>query len=301
MSQQQTFLPGNAPFTPNIEFIEGNDGIQVGPNPVTATILLLGDNAQGVYTSGNAGTYTETITVNDATAAATALLALKGVSSFNSAQFDVTGGFVSLLGGGQAIDSVNVDAFTGPGTNPVLPAVDGSITVTGSAVPAGTTPVQTNSLAANTYAVQVQISQAISSTDATKVGLCNFDSHDFLVDANGFVDIKGSANGTGTTVGAVTANVITIPLGAVAGTFQFEARAKGFEATTPAGCGYNIFATFTTDGVTATLVGNQDIFNESPALSAADAYFVASGNNAVLQVLGVTGLTINWNASSQET
>jgi hypothetical protein len=87
----------------------------------------------------------------------------------------------------------------------------------------------------------------------------------------------------------------------VAGTFQFEARVKGFESTTPAGTGYNVYATLITDGITATLVGNQSVFNESPALVAADAYFIASGNNAVLQVLGVALLTIDWSAESEIT
>lgn len=107
--------------------------------------------------------------------------------------------------------------------------------------------------------------------------------------------------GSGETVGAVTADLITVPLGSVAGTFQFEARVKGYDAATPAGCGYNIYATFTTDGATATLVGDQPIFNEDDVLADADAYFVASGNDAVLQVLGVTGLTIQWSASTERT
>lgn len=106
---------------------------------------------------------------------------------------------------------------------------------------------------------------------------------------------------TATTVGATTANLITVALGAVAGTFQFEARVKAFESTTPAGAGYNLYATFTTDGVAATLVGNQDVFNEDVALAAADAYFIASGNNAVLQVLGVAGLTLDWSGETEET
>ena len=131
-------------------------------------------------------------------------------------------------------------------------------------------------------------------------GTASFDTNDFTV-VDGFVDIKGSANGTGQTIGAVTADILTIPLGGSAGTQQFEARVKGFEATTPAGCGYNVYGTFTTTGGIATLVGVQDVFNESPALVTADAYFIASGNNAVLQVLGVAGLTIDWTASTQET
>ena len=106
---------------------------------------------------------------------------------------------------------------------------------------------------------------------------------------------------TATTVGATTADIITVPLGNVAGTFQFEARCKGYEETTPAGNGFNIYATFTTNGTTANLVGNQQIFNEDDALMDADASFVASGNNAILRVLGVTGLTINWTASYELT
>lgn len=106
---------------------------------------------------------------------------------------------------------------------------------------------------------------------------------------------------TATTVGSTTDNIITVPLGAVAGTFQFEARVKAYEETTPAGAGFNIYATFTTDGAAATLVGDQPIFNEDSALMDADAYFIASGNNAILQVLGVTGLTIDWTASYELT
>ncbi len=107
--------------------------------------------------------------------------------------------------------------------------------------------------------------------------------------------------GTGITVGATTADLFSVPLGAVAGTYQFEARVKGFESGTPAGCGYNVYGTFTTDGLAATLVGDQSVFNENAALVAADAYFVASGNNAVLQVLGVTALTINWSGEADIT
>lgn len=107
--------------------------------------------------------------------------------------------------------------------------------------------------------------------------------------------------GTAITVGATTQDVITVPLGLVPGTYQFEARVKAFDAVTPSGAGYNIYATLRTDGVSATLIGNQDVFNEDATLTDADAYFIASGNNAVLQVLGVAGLTINWSAATEIT
>lgn len=98
---------------------------------------------------------------------------------------------ISLTGGSAAIDSLQVDAFTAPGTNPVLPDAFGLVTVRGGTKSAGTTPVQTNSLAVNTYTLQVQTSQALAATDATKIGLANFNSAHFTCDANGFVGLAG--------------------------------------------------------------------------------------------------------------
>jgi hypothetical protein len=124
-----------------------------------------------------------------------------------------------------------------------------------------------------------------------------------IVNGPGSIDLAVTNENVGTaiTVGATTQDIITVPLGVVAGTYQFEARVKAFDPATPSGAGYNIYATLRTDGVTATLIGNQDVFNEDPTLTDADAYFIASGNDAVLQVLGVTGLTINWSAETEIT
>lgn len=44
----------------NIEFVTGNDAVAVGPNPATQNINLVGING-GILTSGNAGTFTESI------------------------------------------------------------------------------------------------------------------------------------------------------------------------------------------------------------------------------------------------
>lgn len=108
-------------------------------------------------------------------------------------------------------------------------------------------------------------------------------------------------SGSVTTTNATPTDILTIPLGGTPGTFQFEARVKGYEATGPSGAGYNIYGTFITDGSSATLVGDQSIFNESVPLEDADAYFVASANDAILQVLGVAGLTIDWFAETEIT
>lgn len=100
--------------------------------------------------------------------------------------FDITGGAV-------AIEKVNVDASTPPGTNPVVPTA-GAITVTGGQVAAGTTAnvIQTNSLAASTYTVQIQRSQAVASSTIGDNGVSHFSNADFKVDANGFVQAFNS-------------------------------------------------------------------------------------------------------------
>jgi len=94
---------------------------------------------------------------------------------------------VDLVGGTTAVDSFAMQT----GTSPVLPAANGLVTFNGAVVSAGTNPVRTDGTGANTMALEVQISQAIAATDATKIGLSNFDSASFSVDANGFVTLKG--------------------------------------------------------------------------------------------------------------
>ena len=267
---------GITPVNPDIEFIQGNDGIPVPPNPTTHIVLLLGDHTQGVDLSGNAGAYTETITMFNATTSQ------KGVTLLASNAETIAG-------------TVTTKATTPDDIKAKL----GAQTLHG--IPYGNS--QTGAIQWLAEATDGQI--PIGQTGGVPI-LANITSNNGTVtitNTAGGIDLSVSneLTGTGTTVGAVTANIITIPLGLVAGTYQFEARVKAFEAGTPAGAGYNIYATFITDGVSATLVGNQPIFNEDPVLTDADAYFIASGNNAVLQVLGVTALTIDWEAETEVT
>jgi hypothetical protein len=57
-------------------------------------------------------------------------------------------------------------------------------------VSAGTNPVRTDGTGASTMALEVQISQAVAASDATKIGLSNYNATQFSVDANGFVSIS---------------------------------------------------------------------------------------------------------------
>ena len=105
--------------------------------------------------------------------------------------------------------------------------------------------------------------------------------------------------GTGTTVGAVTADIITIPLGATPAAFLIEVRVAYFESTGPAGGSNLIVGTARTTGAAATVVGTPDeTFNEDASLGASDVDLIASANNIIVRVTGVAGLTINWRATS---
>lgn len=94
--------------------------------------------------------------------------------------FDLTGGTVAL-------DSIQVQAITAPGVNPVTPTAAGLMTVSGLAVANHLVPIETRSRALNAYNVEVQYATSSATTDATKSGLAHFNTGQFTVDANGFV------------------------------------------------------------------------------------------------------------------
>jgi hypothetical protein len=202
-----------------------NINVQTGTSPIVPLVGVITINgavvAAGVNPVRTDGTGPNTLAVEVQTSQAIAAAdATKiGLSNFSSAQFSVAAtGFVTLSGGTTApVLGLVPDAHTGPGTTPVVPT-GGNITVTGSSTAAGSTPVQTNSLAANTLTVQVQKSQAIVGTDATKVGLAAFSNTQFAVDANGFVSLLG---GSGKAIETIKGNDGTAEVPDAFGVFNF--------------------------------------------------------------------------------
>lgn len=259
----------------DIATLTGNTGGAVGPEPVTFNVNIIGDTVQGVHIDGNAGTWTETITIDDATTAQ------KGV--------------VLLASNAETIAGTDTTKAVTPDD---LKAKLGTQTLHG--IPYGN--ATTGAIQWLNEATDGQIPIGDTGGVPVLANITSLDGSITITNGPGSIDLSSTAfKGADTTVGAVTADLITIPLGITPGTFQFEARVKAFEAGTPAGAGYNLYATFRTDGATATLIGQQPVFNEDAALTAADAYFVASGNNAILQVLGVALLTIDWAAETEVT
>lgn len=114
---------------------------------------------------------------------------------------------------------------------------------------------------------------------------------------NEVVQLTNRFQATGSTVGATTANLVTFSLGAVPSTFFFSFSTVAFNASGPAGAGYETFTTVRTNGITATIIGDTDsIIHEDATLVATQAQIVLAGNSINYQVTGVAGLTIDWNA-----
>ncbi len=185
---------GTTPITPLAGTITFNGSrVAAGTNPVRT-------NGTGANTMQLEVQISQAIAASDATKI--------GLSNYSSAMFSVdANGFVTLAGGGQAIDSIGVDATSGAGTNPVLPTAAGLVTVNGAVIAAGTNPIRSVSTAANVYQIQVQTAQALAAADATKIGLANFDSSSFAVAATGFVTAAGTGLGktiTGDSGGALS-------------------------------------------------------------------------------------------------
>lgn len=113
---------------------------------------------------------------------------------------------------------------------------------------------------------------------------------------NLFIKVKNSTTDTGQTIGVTTINLSLIDCSAI-GTYFFTSQLAAFEATTPAGAGAQLYTTIISDGVNATVIDDTDaVAHRSPALAAINYQFTTSGTNALLQVTGAAGLTIDWGA-----
>ena len=112
-----------------------------------------------------------------------------GICSFDDTSFAVDAdGYVTLVGGGPAVDGIVGDEGSGN-----VPDGSGQITITGDAVANAThaKPVYVDDTAASASTIDVQVAAGIASApgDKNDAGLASFDSADFTVDADGFVQL----------------------------------------------------------------------------------------------------------------
>lgn len=170
-----------------VQTLTGTTGGAVGPNMANNINLLAAIVAAGstpFQSVGNSSPNTLTYQIQTSQAIASTNAASIGLSAFNSSQFTVdANGYVSASGTGLG------QTITGQSGGALSPT-GGNWNIFAGTVSAGTTPVSTSG-SGSTLTTNVQISQALSSADATKIGLSNFDSTSFAVSATGFVTLIG--------------------------------------------------------------------------------------------------------------
>lgn len=167
--------------------INGDSGTQNSVD-LGETFLIAGTSAQGISTAVTANTIT--ITAADATTSS------KGVAQFDSANFDVTAGVVSIKAGG-------VDLTTEvAGTLPVANGGTGATSLTATAVLLGngTSPIATDALltfvtATNTLTVGTSTISAVDGGDLTITATATNADINLIPNGTGAVVIGPSGNG----------------------------------------------------------------------------------------------------------
>lgn len=122
--------------------IAGDDGIAVSPDNVTGIINLTGivvasaTHAKAVFFQKNAAVNTEELDVQVTAAIAASDITKVGLAAFNNSEFTVdANGFVSLVGGGAAVEQFTVDyqpiSALPPTPTGIVTPDSGNVTVTG--------------------------------------------------------------------------------------------------------------------------------------------------------------------------
>lgn len=115
------------------------------------------------------------------------------------------------------------------------------------------------------------------------------------------VTVSDLVEGTGTTIGAVTADLITFSLGAAAAVYHIVADIAGYDITTPSGVTYEVINGIRTTGAAITFTGFDDLNAFEEVLTGCSAEFQSSGNNLIVRVTGSAGVTIRWKATLRYT
>lgn len=107
--------------------------------------------------------------------------------------------------------------------------------------------------------------------------------------------LNNRVQGTGTTAGAVTDDLVTFDCGGTAGVYRFQLNVVGFDSGSVDGCGFGVTATVRTTGAAATLIDEDVTTQRETALT--DATVVVSGNDAIVRVTGAATYTHSWSVS----
>jgi hypothetical protein len=115
---------------------------------------------------------------------------------------------------------------------------------------------------------------------------------------NVIVQLTNRATASITTTDDTPTQMLLLPLGAVPGTYYVTGNLQAFAPGIPASGGYSFSGAARTTGLSAIEIATEfkDTFEEA-AMAAADFNIGVTGaNEAFIEVIGLAGTTINWNA-----
>jgi len=121
------------------------------------------------------------------------------------------------------------------------------------------------------------------------------------VDPNGsdnhYIELTNRISGFISTNDATPTTIVTFPLGATPGVYSFQGSLEAFNTTDIAGAAYTWTAGVRTTGAAGIQIGTEfkDVFEEA-AMSTADFDVSVSGNNLIIQVVGIAAKAIDWRA-----
>ena len=164
----------------------------------------------------------------------------------------------------------------------------GTIDIVSLTPDSGTTPVVPTA-AGNVTLV------ASSSDDFSESGITTVGGTNTLT-----VTLTNRKTGQVTTTDASTTNIISLALGAVESVYAITGYITPMiksGASTGDGASYYFDSAFRTDGATATkIASDENTTLEDVSLESASITLTVSGGNALLNVIGLAGTTINWDA-----
>jgi len=182
-SADPVFSTATYPSTTTVSQILYSSSINVVSGLATANRAVLTTTTTGVPQLTALATDGQFIIGSTAGAPAAASI----TSSDNSITITPGSNSISLTVTGGTTVGKTITGDTGGALSPT----SGNWNIIGGTVVAGTSPLKTAG-SASTLTINAQRSQALASADSTKVGLSNFNSAQFSVDANGFVSATGT-------------------------------------------------------------------------------------------------------------
>lgn len=109
--------------------------------------------------------------------------------------------------------------------------------------------------------------------------------------------LTNRATGHATTTDATLTTIITFPLGATPGMYSITGTVTGYiSATNDGGSYYFSDSAITTGAVASSPGGRFTDFFETDGMSASNVSATESANNYLVQVQGIAGTTISWDA-----